>query len=379
MINMHAHRDASLEAVRRWKAAAPGRRAVGVMPVYAPREILHAAGVLPVGLRGFGELEIVRGDAFYQSYICHLPRSIVEMALGPGRGVLDGLICPAICDVIRNLSGVWKMEFPDDFVNYLDVPQNFDPEVGGRFYRGELEHLRVSMERLADRPLCDADLHVSIAHYNRNRALVRELYARRVEEPWRIPTDELFSIVREGDVLPVEEHNAALDDYRREIETRDTRPLDNVRVVLVGAFCEQPPLGLLKTLGRAGCYVVDDDLCLGSRWFDRDVAVHGDPIAALVDAYLNASTWSSLRYEAGVPKGPQLVERVRACRADGVIFCAPSFCDPALLDQPMYQKALAGAGIPFSTIKYAENTGQFHAMKEQAGTFADSIRLWGDA
>lgn len=367
------HRDATLQSVRRWKATAPDRRAVGVMPVYAPREILHAAGVLPVGLRGFGELEIVRGDAFYQSYICHIPRSIVEMALGPGRGVLDGLICPAICDVIRNFSGVWKMEFPGDVVHYLDVPQNFDPEIGGRFYRGELEALRDSMTRLSGRPF--GDLNASIALYNRNRALVREIYARRVEEPWRFPTDDLFSAVREGDVLPVEEHNAMLEAFLR--DRPDARPLDNVRVVLVGAFCEQPPIGMLKTLGRAGCYVVDDDLCLGSRWFDGDVETNGDPIGALVDAYLTRSTWSSMRYEAGVPKGPRLVERARAVRADGVIFCAPSFCDPALLDQPLLQKALEDAGIPFSTIKYAENTGQFHAMKEQAGTFADSIRLWG--
>jgi benzoyl-CoA reductase subunit C len=26
-----------------------------------------------------------------------------------------------------------------------------------------------------------------------------------------------------------------------------------------GSFCEQPPLGLIKTLERAGCYIVDDD------------------------------------------------------------------------------------------------------------------------
>ena len=40
---------------------------------------------------------------------------------------------------------------------------------------------------------------------------------------------------------------------------RSRQPLDQARVLLTGSFCEQPPLGLIKTLERAGCYIVDDD------------------------------------------------------------------------------------------------------------------------
>ena len=35
-----------------------------------------------------------------------------------------------------------------------------------------------------------------------------------------------------------------------------------------------------------------------------------------------------------------VLERIEASGAEGALFCAPSFCDPALLDQPMLQKAL---------------------------------------
>jgi benzoyl-CoA reductase subunit C len=73
------------------------------------------------------------------------------------------------------------------------------------------------------------------------------------------------------------------------------------------------------------------------------------------------------------------VERVAASRAEGVLFCAPSFCDPALLDQPMAVRAIEAAGIPYSSFKYAENTGQFQVIREQAGTFADSIKLFSGA
>jgi len=77
-------------------------------------------------------------------------------------------------------------------------------------------------------------------------------------------------------------------------------------------------------------------------------------------------------------KGKDLVDRVQQSGAEGVIFCAPSFCDPALLDQPMAVTAVERAGIPWTAFKYAENTGQFQVIREQAGTFADSIKLWSE-
>jgi benzoyl-CoA reductase subunit C len=152
--------------------------------------------------------------------------------------------------------------------------------------------------------------------------------------------------------------------------------MDNARVVLEGAFCEQPPLGLIKTLENAGCYIVNDDFMLGHRWLLQDVQTEGDPISALATAFIEHSTYSSAKYEAGMPKGELLVEMVRKRDADGVIFACPSFCDPALLDRPEFEKSLDEAGIPHTSFQYAENLGQFQVIKEQTGTFSDSIKLW---
>ena len=79
-----------------------------------------------------------------------------------------------------------------------------------------------------------------------------------------------------------------------------------------------------------------------------------------------------------MPRGAQLAERASAAGGRRGLLAA-SFCDPALLDQPLLQPALEKEGIPFTAFKYAENTGQFQVIREQAGTFADSIKLWGAA
>ena len=71
--------DLDFGSVKAWKAAAADRKVIGYMPVYVPRELIHAAGMLPVGILGGGDqLEVIHGDAYYQSYICRIPRSTSE-------------------------------------------------------------------------------------------------------------------------------------------------------------------------------------------------------------------------------------------------------------------------------------------------------------
>ena len=371
------YRDYSLTTVREWKARTGGL-AVGFMPIYVPCEILDAQGVLPVALMGArDDLEIIKGDAYYQSYICHIPRSTIELGLSGRLDCLDGVLFPAICDVIRNLSGRWQMLFPDKLVRYLDVPQNFEPEIGGRFYRHELEELSRSLTERGARPYDPEALRASIVLYNAMRREVRELYALRQREPWKVPTSELYLLLRASVVIPVQEATQMFKEYRALVENDDTRlPLDQARVMLTGSFCEQPPIGLIRTLERAGCYIVDDDFVQVHRWIQSDIPTDGDPMQQLVMAFLQDAMASPTRYIDKGVKGADLVLRIQKGQAEGVLFCAPSFCDPALLDQPMMVTAVEKHGVPWTAFKYSENTGQFQVIREQAGTFADSIKLW---
>ncbi len=375
--------DLSLDTVRAWKQATggPPRRAVGHLPIYVPRELIHAAGMLPVGIVGGGDrLEIIRGDAYFQSYICHIPRSTIELALSGRLDALDAMLFPSICDVIRNLSGMWTMLFPGRYVRYVDVPQNYDPQVGGAYWRRELEQLRNDLGGLGGRPITDDALLRSIEVYNENRRAIRQLYRARSQRPWVYHTSEMHLLMRAGNLLPPEEHTALLRDYLAEAPLEEERrEQDRSRVVLVGMFCEQPPLGLLVTLERTGCWVVDDDLLLGLRWILDDIPTDGDPLENLVRAFLQHSTPTASRYEPDGKRGAWLLESVRRNQAEGVIFAAPSFCDPALLEQPMLVAALDREHIPHTEFKYSEDTGQFGVIREQAGTFSDSIRLWSNA
>jgi len=373
--------DLSFTAAREWKAADASRKVVGYMPIYVPREIIHAAGMMPLGIVGGGDqLEVIHGDAYYQSYICRIPRSTIELGVSGRLDFVDGMLFPSICDVIRNLSGMWKLMFPNVYSRYFDVPQNYRDDIGGNFYINELAELRHDLGELRGKPITDEELRNSIAVYNENRRLIRELYALRAERPWQAPAAEVYLMVRAGLLLPVEEHSLLLRDYLAAAGAEERPVRDNCRVVLTGMFCEQPPLNLIKSLELSGCYVVDDDLLLVTRWLTGDVAVEGDPLRNLSNAFLHHSESTAAKYEPNQKeKGQHLVRAVKRTGAEGVIFAAPSFCDPALLERPMLQHVLKEAGIPYIAFKYAENSGQMQPIREQAGTFADSIKLWSAA
>ncbi|MCA9593830.1 MAG: benzoyl-CoA reductase subunit C [Myxococcales bacterium] len=374
--------DLSFGAVKSWKEKNPGALAVGTLPIYTPRPLFEAMGALPVGVFGGGDqLDIIRGDSYFQSYICHIPRSVVEMALSGRLDVMDAMVFPSICDVIRNLGGMWAMLFPDRYAAYLDLPQNFDPEVGGRFYAQDLRRIAGELEKRGAKPL-DADrLRTAIAEENARRAALEELDALRREEPWRVRASEAYLIARAGSMMLAKDHEALVREFTSAVKDRQTRVYDNVRVVVRGSFCEQPPLGLIKTLEAAGCDIVDDDFQLGLRFIEGaiETPAEQDPLESLALAYLRRGTATASRYIGEEEKGAALIECVKQAKAEGVIFAAASFCDPALLDQPMLESALDRAKIPHTSLKFSENTGQFQVIREQAGAFSDAVKLWGSA
>ena len=373
--------DLNFTYAREWKVAEDGRKVVGYMPIYVPNEIIHAAGMLPIGILGGGDaMEVIHGDAYYQSYICRIPRSTVELGIMKNLDFVDGMLFPSICDVIRNLSGVWKLLFPEVYARYFDTPQNFRSDIGGEFYKNDLQELREGLEKLGGREITDDDLRNSIQVYNENRDWVRKVYQFRSDQPWKVPASEVYLLMRAGEILTPEDHTQMMKDYLAAVENEERRMKDNCRVVLNGSFCEQPPLSLVKSIELAGCYVVDDDYMMINRMITEDIPTDGDPLLNLSEAFLKHSLDFASKFEPSEEKkGKFISELVHERGAEGVIFSAPSFCDPALLDQPMLAHVLDDANIPYISFQYAENSGQMQPIREQAGTFADSIKLWSAA
>lgn len=371
--------DPTYAVVSKWRLANSGAKVVGCFPVYTPQEMIHAAGMLPVTVLGGGNrVEIDHADSRIQSFVCSIVRSALELGLGGYLKEFDGMIFPSICDAARNLSGIWQRNFPSMLVEYLHLPQNMASSAAASYCHDELLRLKRKLERLAGRPITNDALRNSIRVFNENRALLRKLYELRALTPVRLSAREGYVLTWIGAVIPKEEHNAMLKLALDLVGERMPVERDRIRVIIEGSFCEQPPLELIEILEEAGCHIVDDDYLLGLRWFERDISEEGDPLQALADAYLHLSRISSVSSPGPRSRGTHLVGRCREFNADGVIFAAPKFCEPALFDLVLMKQALDREKIPHLEFEYEEKMSVFENVRAQVETFSESILFFSE-
>jgi benzoyl-CoA reductase subunit C len=200
---------------------------------------------------------------------------------------------------------------------------------------------------------------------------MRELYDIKRDTPWLVTADEAYALVAVGGFIPREEHNDILRTVIPMIQERDGRQEDRIRIVYEGAFCEQPPLDLIRMLGRT-CYVVDDDFLIGMRYILEDI-VSDNPMTDLAHAYIEQSSYSPVQHDLRKLKEDMLIERYKNANADAIIISAAKMCEPGLEEQVAYSHALDAEGIPYFVSEFEENMNSFDQLELQIETFLENI------
>jgi len=359
--------DNSFPTVDRWRQA--GGKVVGHFQVYFPEEIAHAGGLLPFKMRG-ATVVPVHSESRFGSYLCSIIKTSLELVLS-GDIELELFVTHPICDAARNLAAVWGRNFPYP-CQILYLPQNANSNHAATYLRGEYDRLRRTIEQVAGRSISDDDLRSSLAVFNENRALLRQLYDIKRETPWQVSAEDAYVLVALGGVLPREEHNELLRAVLSMIRESPAKRQDRIRVVFEGGFCEQPPLDMIRAIGRS-CYVVDDDLLIGLRWILDDVPTDGDPLHNLAEAYLESSSYSPVQHDLRKPKEKMLLKRIEESGAEAAIITAAKMCEPGLEEQVTYTHALDEANFPYFVSEFEENMSSFEHLQVQLETFMENL------
>lgn len=361
--------DPGMPTVAAWRES--GGLVVGHFQVYCPEEIIHAAGLLPVKVRG-ALVEPRQAEGRFGSYLCSILKTSLELGLS-GRLTLELFVTHPICDAARNLAAVWSRNFTYP-ARILYLPQNPNSIGSAPYLRHEYQRLLEDVEDVAGARVTPSALRQSIEVFNRNRALLRQLYALRRETPWRLSVDECYALVALGGLVTRDEHNAFVARALAMLGTREAQARDLLRVVFEGGFCEQPPLELLRTIA-ASCYVVDDDLLIGLRWIVEPVecGADDDPLLALARAYLDSSSYSPVQHDLRKPKERMLLARIREAGAQAAIVAAAKMCEPGLEEQVAYSHALDEQGISYFVTEFEERMSTYDHLQIQLETFVENV------
>jgi len=103
---LEAAQKLELPSVLKWKEQ--GGAIIGYTCSFIPVEIFHAAGILPVRLRGIHAKGMEIADAYYGPFVCSFPKALLQLA-GKGKySFLDGVVITNGCDSMRRLDDCWR-------------------------------------------------------------------------------------------------------------------------------------------------------------------------------------------------------------------------------------------------------------------------------
>jgi bzd-type benzoyl-CoA reductase N subunit len=360
--------DAARAPLSEWPTRFPDHRAIGTLCSYVPEEMIHAAGLTPVRLRGT-TAPLRQVDAHLQSFTCALCRSTLDQMLVGDLDFLSGTVFAHTCDTMQAQADLWRMNTPaSHFVDTVMQPANLGTPAARAYLVAELDRFRGRLASFAGQPITDKDLRSSIALYDETRRLVRALQDMRD----RFSSRAFYDILDAAQVMPRERFNPLLAELLAALETSahgqdqgDNRP----RLFLVGAVLDEPRLWDL--IDKVGAQVVGDDLCSGSRHFHEQVGADGDPVANLADYYLRRPPCPTKIHPVHDP-GAYLLEQVTKVGAEGVIFALEKFCEPHAFDYGLTRSALEDVGMPHLLLEM-EQTPSLEALRTRLQAFVEML------
>lgn len=309
--------------VDEWKAS--GRPVVGYFCHYMPRELILAAGALPLRLRGAGSEDCSTGDAFMSGRICTYVRHVMSLALEGHYDFLDGEVSTNTCDHVRRAADLFTKKTGIAFHGFLSVPRSPRESLYG-YYLTEMRKLLTGMEAHFGVQIGPDDLRKAVRIMNENRRRMRTIDRMRLADRPKLSGAEALSVHIASHVLPPDAFAGLADRLIEALRNRPGLESPRGRLVLIGAELDEP--AYVEAVESQGALVVADSLCFGSRSvleaIDEDAP---DPLDAIGRAYFFSS--SCARMIGDFPRRwDELRKLMEDARADGAVFERVIFCDP---------------------------------------------------
>jgi benzoyl-CoA reductase/2-hydroxyglutaryl-CoA dehydratase subunit BcrC/BadD/HgdB len=347
--------------------AKKGTGAVGVMPVYAPEELIHAAGYLPVGIWG-GQKSIKKARTYLPPFACSIMQSVMEMQIEGAYDDLKAVLMSVPCDTLKCLSQKWKGTSPTIVFTH---PQNRKIKGANRFLVEEFKIIKSKLESILDTEITEEAIEKSIDVYNENRSTMREFVKIAADYPHVIDPINRHAVIKSRYFMEKSQHTALVKELNDEIKKLEKKVWKGKKVVLTGITAE--PDELLEIFKEYDIAIAADDLAQESKQFRIDVPAGDDSLYRLAKWWQNFDG-CSLATNVEKPRGQMIIDMVEENNADAVIICMMKFCDPEEFDYPIYYKQLKDADINNIYIEIDQETTSFEQIRTRINSFSEMLQ-----
>ena len=358
------------------KYKAEGKKCIGVMPYYAPEELVAAAGMIPFGMWGSNNKTISRAKEYCATFYCTIAQLDLEMLLDGTVDLLDGVITPTICDTLRPMSQNIRVAMSEKLpCIFLAHPQNRRAEFGMKFCIDQYSHVKGELEKIAGAPITDEALSETIKLYNKSRAARREFVKLANDHCDVITPTKRSAVLKAAWFMDKAAYTEKLAALNAELAALPKCDWKGTKVVTSGIICDNPKL--LEIFEENHIAIAADDVAHESRAFRVDAPETGDPMTALAQQFADQD-FEVLLYDEESNKnrrGEFVADLVKQSGAQGLVLFMQQFCDPEEMEYPYLKKALDAAKIPHIKLGVDQQMRDFGQARTAIQAFADVIAL----
>ena len=269
-------------------AKTEGRPVVGILCEYTPRELILAAGGVPVCLCGGDGRKIPAAEETLPANLCPLIKSTFGyhvLKANPFLEMADLIVAETTCDGKKKMYELMAETRP---MHVLELPQKPDAPDALEAWTRELARLRAELERRFATTITDAKLRDAIRLMNRERALRRELAGLLRRDSPPLSGRQLLELKSLISCIPADlaQYETALAAWRD--APGDPRWQGRTRVLLTGVPVPHMAERVVDLIEERGGLIVAMENCTGLKPIFDDVDAEApDPLRALAQKYLH--------------------------------------------------------------------------------------------
>ena len=353
-----------------------GYKCIGVLPYYAPEELVEAAGMVPLGMWGSNRKTISQAKEYCATFYCTIAQLDLEMLLDGTCDLLDGVITPAICDTLRpmtqNIRVAMEGKLPTIFLAH---PQFRRPAFGIEFCRAQYTHVKTELEKIRGGEITDEEIRGAIKTYNKSRAARREFVKLANEHCDVIDPVMRSAVLKSAFFMRKAEHTEKLEALNAELRKLPAAKWDGVKIVTSGIVVDSP--ALLKILKDNKVAIAADDVAHESRGIRVDADETIDPMEALCRQFADQD-YDVLLYDEQSEqnrRGEFVAKLVEDSGAQGLVLFMQQFCDPEEMEYPYLKRALDAHKIPFIKLGVDQQMRDFGQASTAIQAFVDVLAM----
>lgn len=355
--------------------------AVGTFCIFVPEEIVTGAGGACYGLCGGSPATIPDAETELPRNICPLIKSAHGFKLQRTCAYTqssDFIYGETTCEAKKKS---WEILAKHHPVHVMNIP-HMKREKDLRMWKEEIVEFKEHIEEVTGKKLSLEEMKEGTRIVNEKRKALLRLDALRGMNPDVMPVsgkDGLF-VVQMGFLDDPVRYTEKVNELCDELEQRvrdgvSVFPKDTPRLMVLGTPFAPPNWKLHNAVENTGGAVINEESCIGHRYFKDNVNLDGvndedTLMERLMERYAEIDCAC---FTPNTPRIDKIVQMYKDRKADGVIYYTLSFCHTYNVEAHLVTEALEKEGIPCLVIESDYSPEDAGQIKTRVEAFLESL------